>query len=107
MCRWLAYKGSPIAMSDLLITPKHNLIQQSLKVNAPRTPTNGDGFGIGWYSNNQPNPGLFRSIRPAWNDTNLADLALHIESPLFFAHVRATSQATIHEINCHPFRYKQ
>ncbi len=107
MCRWLAYKGSPIAMSDLLITPKHNLIQQSLKANAPRTPTNGDGFGLGWYSNNQPNPGLFRSIRPAWNDTNLADLALHVESPLFLAHVRATSQATIQETNCHPFRYKQ
>ncbi len=105
MCRWLAYKGAPIVMSDLLITPKHNLIQQSLKANAPRTPTNGDGFGLGWYTT-QPFPGLFRSIRPAWNDTNLADLATHIESPLFMAHVRATSMATIQETNCHPFRYK-
>lgn len=106
MCRWLAYKGGPILMKDLLITPKHNLIQQSLKANAPRTPTNGDGFGLGWYTK-QPYPGLFRSIRPAWNDTNLADLASHIESPLFMAHVRATSHATIQETNCHPFRYKQ
>jgi glutamine amidotransferase len=106
MCRWLAYKGAPIVMSDLLITPKHNLIQQSLHANAPRTPTNGDGFGLGWYTK-QPYPGLFRSIRPAWNDTNLADLATHIESPLFLAHVRATSLATIQETNCHPFRYKQ
>jgi glutamine amidotransferase len=106
MCRWLAYKGAPIVMSDLLITPKHNLIQQSLKANAPRTPTNGDGFGLGWYTK-QPFPGLFRSIRPAWNDTNLADLATHIESPLFMAHVRATSLATIQESNCHPFRFRQ
>lgn len=106
MCRWLAYKGSPITMSDLLIAPKHNLIQQSLHANAPRTPTNGDGFGLGWYGK-QPTPGLFRSIRPAWNDTNLIDLAQHIESPLFMAHVRATSLATIQETNCHPFRYKQ
>lgn len=106
MCRWLAYKGAPIPMSDLLITPQHNLIQQSLKANAPRTPTNGDGFGLGWYSN-QPNPGLFRSIRPAWNDSNLIDLATHIESPLFMAHVRATSLATIQESNCHPFRFRQ
>ncbi|MCU0388335.1 MAG: class II glutamine amidotransferase [Chitinophagaceae bacterium] len=105
MCRWLAYYGAPILMSDLLVTPEHNLIQQSLKANAPRTPTNGDGFGLGWYSK-QPHPGLFRSIRPAWNDTNLQDLAGHIESPLFMAHVRATSLATIQETNCHPFRYK-
>jgi len=48
MCRWLAYKGAPIPISDLLITPQHNLIQQSLKANAPRTPTNVDGFGLGW-----------------------------------------------------------
>ncbi|MEP7128723.1 MAG: class II glutamine amidotransferase [Chitinophagales bacterium] len=106
MCRWLAYTGAPILMGDLIIKPKDNLIHQSLHARAPRTPTNGDGFGMGWYDK-QPFPGLFRSIRPAWNDTNLLDLAAHIESPLFMAHVRATSMATIQETNCHPFRYKQ
>lgn len=106
MCRWLAYTGAPILMGDLIIKPKDNLIHQSLHARAPRTPTNGDGFGMGWYDK-QPFPGLFRSIRPAWNDTNLLDLAAHIESPLFMAHVRATSLATIQETNCHPFRYKQ
>jgi predicted glutamine amidotransferase len=105
MCRWLVYRGAPIAMGELLIKPKHNLIQQSLHANAPRTPTNGDGFGLGWYTRYEQ-PGLFRSIRPAWNDTNLIDLASHIESPLFMAHVRATSMATIQETNCHPFRYE-
>lgn len=106
MCRWLAYRGAPITMGELLIQPRHNLIQQSLHANAPRTPTNGDGFGLGWYTH-YDEPGLFRSIRPAWNDTNLIDLATHIESPLFLAHVRATSMATIQETNCHPFRYKK
>ena len=105
MCRWLAYTGAPILLSDLITKPKDNLIQQSLHAKAPRTPTNGDGFGIGWYDN-QAYPGLFRSIRPAWNDLNLLDLAEHIESSLFLAHVRATSLATIQETNCHPFRYK-
>jgi glutamine amidotransferase len=76
-----------------------------MHANAPRTPTNGDGFGLGWYTK-QPFPGLFRSIRPAWNDNNLRDLTTHIESPMFLAHVRATSLATIQETNCHPFRYK-
>jgi glutamine amidotransferase len=105
MCRWLAYTGAPLLLSDLIIKPKDNLIHQSLHARAPRTPTNGDGFGVGWYDK-QPQPGLFRSIRPAWNDLNLLDLAEHIESSLFLAHVRATSLATIQETNCHPFRYK-
>lgn len=105
MCRWLAYRGAPILMSDLVVKPKHNLIQQSIHANVPRTPTNGDGFGLGWYTR-QFSPGLFRSIRPAWNDSNLINLASHIESPLFMAHVRATSMATIQETNCHPFRYQ-
>jgi glutamine amidotransferase len=106
MCRWLAYTGAPILMAELILKPQNNLIHQSLHARSPRTPTNGDGFGIGWYDK-QPYPGLFRSIRPAWNDMNLQDLAYHIESPLFMAHVRATSLATIQETNCHPFRYKQ
>jgi predicted glutamine amidotransferase len=92
-------------MEDLIIKPKDNLIQQSLHARAPRTPTNGDGFGMGWYDE-QIYPGLFKSIRPAWNDLNLLDLAAHIKSPLFMAHVRATSLATIQETNCHPYRYK-
>lgn len=105
MCRWLAFRGAPVLMEDLIIKPKDNLIHQSLHARAPRTPTNGDGFGLGWYDK-YPNPGLFKSIRPAWNDMNLLDLAAHIETHLFMAHVRATSMATIQETNCHPYRYK-
>ena len=105
MCRWLAYTGASILMSELLIKPKDNLIHQSLHASeAPRATTNGDGYGLGWYDK-QPQPGLFRSIRPAWNDMNLHDLASHIESPLFMSHVRAASLAPVQETNCHPFRY--
>jgi glutamine amidotransferase len=105
MCRWLAYSGGSIRLKDLLFDPKDNLIDQSLSSRSKETPTNGDGFGLGWYGKGE-NPGLFHSIRPAWNDFNLRDLANNIESPLFMAHVRATSLATIQETNCHPFRYK-
>lgn len=105
MCRWLAYTGDPILMSELIIKPKDNLIHQSLHARLPRMPTNGDGYGLGWYDN-QPYPGLFRSIRPAWNDTNLNDLASHIDSHLFMSHVRASSLAPVQETNCHPFRYE-
>ena len=105
MCRWLAYSGGPIRLKELLLEPKQNLIDQSLSSRSELTPTNGDGFGVGWYGIN-PEPGLFHSIRPAWNDFNLRDLATNIESHLFMAHVRATSLATIQETNCHPYRYK-
>ena len=36
----------------------------------------------------------------------MRDLAAQIESPLFLAHVRATSLATVQETNCHPFRHR-
>ena len=105
MCRWMMYSGEPMLLEDLLFKAKHNLIDQSMSSRSRETPTNGDGFGVGWYGRREE-PGLFRSIRPAWNDSNLRDLAAQIESPLFLAHVRATSLATIQETNCHPFRYR-
>jgi predicted glutamine amidotransferase len=104
MCRWMAYSGGKIYLEDLLFSAKQNLIDQSLSSRSAETPTNGDGFGVGWYGNRE-RPGLYRSIRPAWNDFNLRDLAANVESHLFLAHVRATSLATVQETNCHPFRY--
>jgi glutamine amidotransferase len=101
----MAYSGSPILMEELLFRPKHSLIDQSMSSHSAETPTNGDGFGLGWYGY-KGKAGLYHSIRPAWNDMNLHDLAGQIETPLFLAHVRATSQATVQETNCHPFRYK-
>jgi glutamine amidotransferase len=106
MCRWLMYTGSPIPLETLLFNAHHSLIDQSMSSGSSDAPTNGDGFGVGWYGRHG-NPGLFRSVRPAWNDLNLRDLAAHIEAPLFLAHVRAASQATVQESNCHPFRHGQ
>ena len=103
MCRWQAYSGRPIRLEGLLFDAKHSLIEQSKAARSSRTPTNADGFGLGWYGTREF-PGLFRSIRPAWNDFNLRDLAAQVESPLFLAHVRATSRETVQETNCHPFR---
>jgi predicted glutamine amidotransferase len=104
MCRWLAYHGAPIRLEEILFKAEHSLIDQSLSSKSKDTPTNGDGFGVGWYGT-RTRPGRFRSIRPAWNDDNLHELAAHIESPSFLAHVRATSLAPVQETNCHPFRH--
>lgn len=104
MCRWLAYTGSPILLSKALYAPAHSLIDQSLHSRLGAEPTNGDGFGVGWYDAT-PGPGTFRSIEPAWNDRNLHELANHISSGHFFAHVRAAIGSAVQQTNCHPFRH--
>lgn len=105
MCRWLAYSGAPIYLEEVVLKPKHSLIDQSLHANHDATMTNGDGFGIGWYGKRDI-PGVYKDIRPAWNDSNLQALAAQIESPLFLAHVRAATGTAIQRTNCHPFQYK-
>ena len=104
MCRWLAYSGSPVSLDELLFKPAHSLIDQSLHSQLGATTTNGDGFGLGWY-NASDMPAVFRSTEPAWNDRNLKDLSTHLESPLVFAHIRASTGTPVQQTNCHPFRF--
>jgi glutamine amidotransferase len=104
MCRWLAYSGSPVLLSHVLYTPVHSLIDQSLHAKLGAETTNGDGFGLGWYDA-APNPGVFRSTEPAWNDQNLHEVTGHVSSPLFFAHLRAAIGSPVQQSNCHPFRH--
>ena len=104
MCRWMAYSGSPVLLEELLIKPTHSLIDQSLHSRLGAETTNGDGFGLGWYGTGE-GPAVYHSVAPAWNDRNLLDLARHLEAPLFFAHIRASSGGAIQQTNCHPFRH--
>jgi predicted glutamine amidotransferase len=104
MCRWLAYSGSPIKLEELLVKRDRSLIDQSLHARQGATTTNGDGFGVGWYEGGEP-PRVYRSTHPAWNDRNLRELAAGISSPLFFAHIRASTGTAIQETNTHPFRH--
>jgi predicted glutamine amidotransferase len=104
MCRWLAYSGSPILMKDVLYEGPNSLVHQSLSSRLGAEPTNGDGFGVGWYGD-LDTPGLFHSTEPAWNDQNLLEIAGHIKSPLFFTHIRAAIGSAVQQTNCHPFRH--
>ena len=104
MCRFLAYRGDPVPISDLVCAPSHSLVHQSLHAEEAKTETNGDGFGIGWYGE-RPDPGLYREIRPAWSDENLMSLSEQVRSRLFFAHVRASTGTATTRANCHPFKH--
>jgi glutamine amidotransferase len=92
-----------VLVEDLLYVPANSLIVQSLHARLGVEPTNGDGFGFGWYDGD--GTGLFRSTEPAWNDRNLRELSGHIRSPLVLAHVRASTGTPVQQTNCHPFRH--
>ena len=104
MCRWMAWSGQPVLMEELLFKTQHGLIDQSLHSRLGVETTNGDGFGMGWYGAGE-GPAMYHSVSPAWGDPNLRELAAHIETPIFLAHVRATTGTAIQQTNCHPFRH--
>jgi glutamine amidotransferase len=107
MCRFLAYIGPPVLAEDLLYKPKFSLIvAQSMQAEEMSVAVNGDGFGLGWYAPElDPTPCIFRSIKPAWSDMNLKNIARKVYSPLIFAHVRAASPGSmVEEVNSHPFQ---
>jgi predicted glutamine amidotransferase len=107
MCRWNAYYGQPLLIDELLFQTQHGLIDQSLHSKMGVETTNGDGFGLGWYGAETGPPCRYRSVSPAWSDVNLRELAGHVESPLFLAHIRATTGTPVQQTNCHPFRHDQ
>ncbi|NOY93603.1 MAG: class II glutamine amidotransferase [Deltaproteobacteria bacterium] len=106
MCRFVAYVGPSIRLDSLVTQPVHGLVHQSFDARESRLPLNGDGFGLGWYAKDvSPEPAVFRSITPAWNDPNLRELCRVTRSDCVFAHVRAASgDLPVTRTNCHPFR---
>ncbi|CZR65145.1 related to glucosamine 6-phosphate synthetases, contain amidotransferase and phosphosugar isomerase domains [Phialocephala subalpina] len=109
MCRFMVYKGSDeILLSKLILDPTHSILTQSfdsrLRLDM-RRPHNGDGFGIGYYTDPKlgPEPCIFTSTTPAWNCVNLQRIASKTASHLIFAHVRATTEGSLSDDNCHPF----
>ena len=90
MCRWMAWLGQPVLIEELLFKSPHGIVDQSLHARMGAEPTNGDGFGLGWYGTGE-GPGVYRSVSPAWGDPNLRELAAHVESPLFMTHVEPRS----------------
>jgi predicted glutamine amidotransferase len=110
MCRLLAYSGEAILLETLVVNPQRSLVRQSMQADEAKVTTNGDGFGLGWYVDTNDGaihaaPAIYREVTPAWSDENLLSLCAAVRSPLFFAHVRATTGAPVARQNCHPFRY--
>jgi len=107
MCRFIAYSGDRTLMDTLIFSVSNSLVQQSKKAKMRINPLNGDGFGIGWYpEHDDPIPGTFVSVEPAWSNRNLNQIAAKIPTCHFFAHVRdASIGMPVSQSNCHPFQY--
>jgi predicted glutamine amidotransferase len=105
MCRFVAYHGPPIGLDELLYEPNHSIVDQSVEAREREEPLNGDGWGVGWYEpDRDPEPAVYREVRPAWNDDNMREVSPLVETPLYFAHVRAASPGlAVQQLNCHPF----
>jgi glutamine amidotransferase len=105
MCRFVAYRGPPIELDELLYRPDHSIVKQSAHAREREEPLNGDGWGVGWYEpDRSPEPAVYREVRPAWNDENMRRLSPLVETPTYFAHVRAASPGlAVQQLNCHPF----
>lgn len=104
MCRLAAYCGPPIPLENIIVRPRHSLLEQSQHASEAKLAVNGDGFGIAWYDRDTC-PGLYRDVLPAWADGNLTSLCRMVRSRLFLAHVRASTVGETSRQNCHPFSH--
>ena len=105
MCRILTYLGPNRSADALLLEPEHSLVVQSY---APKEMDeallNADGFGVAWYTEEKPEPALYRSTQPMWSDDNLTRMAPHLVSSCFVANIRsATPGLGVHLANTQPF----
>jgi glutamine amidotransferase len=109
MCRMVAYLGEVrTALSSLVLEPEHSLLVQSY---APQEMLSGvvnaDGFGVGWYVDEEGDdgePAVYRANGSLWSDRSFAGIAPKIRSRSIFAAVRsATPGLPVEESGVPPF----
>ena len=64
MCRWMAWHGQPVLIDELLFKTQHGIVDQSLHSRMGAEPTNGDGFGVGWYGAGEGRASTTASLPP-------------------------------------------
>jgi len=95
MCRHLAYLGPPASLRSVLIDPPHGLYRQAWAPRRQRHGTvNADGFGVGWYAPDDPDPARYRRAVPIWGDESFADVARVTSSGAVLAAVRCATTGT-------------
>ena len=92
MCRHSAWLGRPRTLQELLVDPPHALLRQSWE---PREQQHGvvnaDGFGVGWFSDERPEPARYRRAVPMWGDASFLSIAGVVRSGCVLAAVRSAT----------------
>lgn len=92
MCRHLAWLGRPRTLAALVLEPSHGLLRQSY---APRRQQRGllnaDGWGVGFFAPDRPEPVRWRSARPLWGDASFASVSPVISAGAVLAAVRSAT----------------
>jgi glutamine amidotransferase len=105
LCRHLAWLGESRTIASLVLDPPQGLLRQSY---APRRQARGlinaDGWGVGFYVDEQDEPVRWRSARPLWSDVSFASVAPVLRSTGVLAAVRsATPGMPLDETAAAPF----
>lgn len=105
MCRHLAWLGRPRSLAALVLEPPASLLVQSWAPRRQRYGTvNADGWGVGFFSPDRPEPARWRSPRPLWADPSFASMAPVLSSGCVVAAVRsATAGMPLEESAVAPF----
>ena len=105
MCRHLAWLGRPRSLAELMLEPPSSLLVQSWAPRRQRHGTvNADGWGVGFYVPDRPEPARWRSARPLWADPSFASVAPALRSGCVLAAVRsATPGMPLEESAVAPF----
>jgi gamma-glutamyl hercynylcysteine S-oxide hydrolase len=97
MCRHLAYLGPPVTIRSVVIDPPFGLYRQAWAPRRQRYGTmNVDGFGAGWYADDDPDPARYRHPGPIWGDESFADVARVTSAGAMLAAVRSATAGTDH-----------
>ena len=92
MCRHLAWLGAPRSLADLVLEQPAGLLHQSYAPQRQlRGVVNADGWGVGFFAAERPEPVRWRSARPLWGEASFASVAPVLRSGAVVAAVRSAS----------------
>ncbi|WP_409332773.1 ergothioneine biosynthesis protein EgtC [Trujillonella humicola] len=105
MCRHLGWLGRPRTLASLVLDQPSSLLVQSYAPRRQRYGTvNADGWGVGFFVPDRPEPARWRSARPLWGDPSFASVAPVLRSGCVVAAVRsATVGMPLEESAAAPF----
>ena len=105
MCRWMAWLGQPVLIEELLFKTQHGIVDQSLHARMGAEPTNGDGFGLGWYGARRGARRLPQRRRRRGRTPTCASSPRTSSRRCSWPTCAPRSARPVQQTNCHPFRH--